>query len=370
MAAQSQGGTVRNLEKIPLASRSMNSIVVYVTYLWQTVYPHDLAAYYPYPHSDPSWIVVGLAAALLLSITVAAIAWFRRYPFLLVGWFWYLGTLVPVIGLVQIGGQQMADRYTYFPLIGVFIAVVWLIAEIAPAGLFSNRLLRVVALATLLEVAIATFIQIGYWQDGLTLFRRALNCTPDNAFAEDGVGLALIRKGEFGEAIEYLEAATRRAPWVAQPHHNLGVAYQCLGRLDEAATQYRAALATDEQQPDTHNNLGVILWKRSRFQDAERHFRRALEIQDNFLDAYVNLGALYEERGKHAEAIADCQRALKIDPQLLKCHQTIALALRAQGRWDEAISHFQYLVAASPGNQQARLELLRTMAMKRGSGNP
>ena len=172
--AQGSGHAVRSFGAFSLAARCENAVVVYAAYLVKTLFPHDLVVYYPHPGGHFAWPAIGGAAAMLLAISAAAVVWVRRYPFLFVGWAWYLGTLVPMIGIVQVGGQQMADRYTYFALIGPFLAVVWLVAELVPAGTLAARVLPVATLIVLAALTATAYVQVGYWRDDLALWGHAL----------------------------------------------------------------------------------------------------------------------------------------------------------------------------------------------------
>jgi Flp pilus assembly protein TadD len=367
LIAQRSGHTVASLEAFPFATRCMNALVVYVDYLQKTLLPQNLAVFYPHPGEQYFPAMVGGAAALLVAISVAAVVAARRYPFLFVGWAWYLGTLVPMIGIVQVGRQQMADRYTYFPLIGLFLAIVWLIAELVPTGVLRARVLPAVAVTSVAALAVATFFQVGYWHDSVALFRHALECGPHNPVAASALGSTLVAQGELTEGVSLLESAVRMAPNDAESHFNLAVGLEKIGRLDAADEQYEAALALDDWDPRAHTNLARSLWRRHRYQEAKRHFLRAVEIDKDHVSAYVNLGALCGETGDFAGSIAYNERALELDPTLLLCHFNIAIALRAQGRLEQAVDRFQYLLKLSPNDADARRELDRTLAMQHGS---
>ncbi|HUE16619.1 MAG TPA: tetratricopeptide repeat protein [Planctomycetaceae bacterium] len=367
MIAQRSGHNVASLSTFPLGTRCLNAIVVYADYLAKTLFPYHLAVFYPHPGEHYYLAIVGCAAALLAVISVAAVVWVRRCPYLFVGWAWYLGTLVPMIGIVQVGRQQMADRYTYFPLIGLFVAVVWLCAELVPAGALRTRVLATAALTILAALAGATFVQAGYWNDSVTLFRHAHECDEHNPVAASALGSTLVAQGETTEGLALLESAVQLAPNDAESRFNLAVGLEKVGRLDAAAEQYEAALALDEWDPRAHTNLARSLWKRHQYREAKAHFLRAIEIDPDHVSAYVNLGALCGETGDFAGAITYNERALALDPTLLICHYNIALALRAQGRLDEAIDRFRYLQTLSPNDVDAERELDRTRAMRRGS---
>ena len=210
------------LAYMSIAERCLNAIVVYVAYLQKTLIPQDLAVYYPHPHQNLSWVALGIAAALLLAISVAAIVWIRRFPFVFVGWCWYLGTLVPMIGLVQIGSQQMADRYTYFPLIGIFLAVTWLVPEVVPAGVLRARVLPGAALACLLLLAATTYGQIGYWHDSLTLLRHTQAVTAEGAAIHEFLGGAELAEGDPSDAVKELEQAVAAFAHVRTRPNQLG----------------------------------------------------------------------------------------------------------------------------------------------------
>jgi len=372
MLAQTQGHAARTLAKYPLSIRCANAVLAYATYLRQTFVPRDLAVYYPHPGDRFNGIAVAGAAVLLLAISAFAVARLRRLPYFFVGWAWFLGTLVPMLGLVQVGSQQMADRYTYFPLIGLFMAVTWLIAELAPAGVVRTRLLPAAAFASLAALAATTFVQVGYWQNGIVLFQHALASTNDNAFARDKLACALIQRGklsasELAEAIGQLEAAIRLAPKWAQPQYNLALVLQNTGRLDEAAEHYRAALADDERSADAHNNLGSILYSRHQDREAKEHFARAVELNPDDALARMNLAMVCLRLGDDPGAIEASQQALQRNPNLLNCHYFMAMALRGQRRWDEAIEQWHKLLAAAPGDREALRELARTLEMKKDS---
>lgn len=363
--AQSRGGAVRTFQVLPLYVREMNAVSVYVAYLWKALYPHNLAVYYPYPGAELTAAAVGLSAVLLVAITAAAIAGLRRRPYLAVGWFWYLGTLLPMIGLVQIGSQRMADRYTYFPLVGIFLAVVWLVPELVPRGIFRTWVLPIAALAGVGQLAVTTSHQVGLWRDNVTLLRHSKDSTPDHLLAHQFLGRALLAEGRVSESVAELKRAVEMGPSSATAHYGLALALEKSGRFDEAARQYAAALAIDDELPEAHNNLGLLLLKRRRYEEARRQYRRALELDETLVDAHVNLAFLCLTLRDYPEAIAEAKRALELKPESpTACQVCIALALRGEGRLDQAISLLQQVVKSAPGDQVARQELARTLAIK------
>ena len=364
--AQKSGHGLKTFDSMPLAVRCENAIVVYADYLGKTFVPRHLVIYYPHPGGQFAWTTIAGAAALLLAISAAAIVGIRRYPFLFVGWAWYLGTLVPMIGLVQVGGQQMADRYMYFPVIGLFVALVWLICELVPAGALHSRLLPTAALAGLAALAALTFVQVGYWRDDVALFSHAIESGPDNSFSRNKLGTALVQQGKLPEAIQQFEEAIRLNPRAIDPRYNLGLIYQNTGRPQAAADLYRAVLVDNEEHPDAHNNLGAILLNSGQLEEAKKHFRRAVEIAPTRVEAFINLGAVSLRTGHYADAIAANERALSLDPRLLQCRYGIVQALEAQGRQAEAIAELEMIVAVAPNDEKARGELARLLRNRQG----
>lgn len=362
--AQSRSGAVTGFAYMSIAERTMNAVVVYVAYLQKTLIPQDLAVYYPHPHQNLGWVALGVAAALLLAISVAAVVWVRRFPFVFVGWCWYLGTLVPMIGLVQIGSQQMADRYTYFPLIGIFLAVTWLVPEVVPAGALRTRVLPAAALASLLLLAASTYLQIGYWHDSLTLLRHTKAVTADSATIHEFLGGAEVAEGDPTEAVKELEQAAAFSPTYGPVQVNLGTAFQKLNRMDEAAVHYRKAIELGERSRELYVDLGTVLFNRGQVEEAKPQYLQALEIDPNFIPAIINLGIASLATGDNAGAIAYAESALKLDPNLANCHICIASALRAQGHFDEALRHLQQANEIQPNDPTVLDEVARTRSMQ------
>ena len=367
--AQRSGHNVASLTSFPLSTRCLNAVMAYAEYLLKVFAPYHLSVFYPHPGGDYFGAAIGGAVLLLAALSMASLFWLRRCPYLFVGWSWYLGTLVPMIGIVQVGRQQMADRYTYFPLIGVFLALVWLVADLAPQCGLRPRALASATVALLVALGGAAFVQAGYWHDSISLFRHARDCDETNAVAASALGSTLGKEGKTSEAFELLELAVKLAPKDAESHFNLAAQLDKAGRADEAISQYQAALALDDWDARAHNNLALLLWKRHQHQEAKQHFLRAIEVDKDHLSTYENLGALCGEMGDFAGAITYNQKALQLDPTLRICRYNIALALRAQGRLPEAIDQFRSLLKVAPGDPDATRELDRTLEMMRGSGS-
>ena len=255
--AQKKGGAVGSMELYPLTSRVANALVSYVKYIGKTIWPVDLAAFYPHPGSLPAWQVVG-AGVLLGLITVAALRSLRQRPWFIVGWLWFVGTLVPVIGLVQIGLQAMADRYTYIPLIGLFMIVAWGVSELIGGWQHKKKLLATAAIILLMVLSVVSWRQTTYWKNSVTLFQHALAVTENNYWMHNNLGFALTAQGRLDEAIAQYENALKINPVYEPAHLNLGIALISQGKVDQCIAYYQDVLRHRPDFAEVHHNLGVI----------------------------------------------------------------------------------------------------------------
>ncbi len=275
--AQHAGGAMRDLQHVSYTQRIANAIVAYGEYLRQAVWPSDLAVFYPYP-THGSWpaIDIAVAALALVIISIAcAIAFRRRLRAPLAGWLWFLGTLIPVIGLVQVGAQSHADRYTYFPLIGVFVMFAWSLPAKPPGAL---RFSIIAAASCVIALMAVCWVQISFWRDSTTLALRALDVTDDNFMAHILLGNTLVDAGEFEQGAAHLQEATRIEPTLPQAWHNLGFALAQLGMNDDAMQAYRTAIAQRPDFAENHFNLGLLLQAAGKNDDAQAALRKAAEL--------------------------------------------------------------------------------------------
>jgi protein O-mannosyl-transferase len=366
VVAQSTAYAVQNLETIPLRIRLANAAVAYVTYLDKTFYPHNLAVFYPHPGNQLDGSTVWASLAILAAVTTCAVIWWRRLPYLFVGWAWFLGTLVPMIGIVQVGSQQMADRYTYFPLIGFFFALVWtvwsLLGPFVAPGTGLARLLTAAVLVGLTALAAMTCWQISFWHDDVALFSYAAASAADNTFVRNKLGCALIAQGKPREAITEFERAARLEPRSVEPEYNLGVVLAQLGEFDQAIAHYRKAIAINDLHAGAHNNLGLLESSRGQFGAAKAQLRRAIEISPDYADAHMNLALICLKSGDAAGAILSARHALELQPRLTTSHLIIARALEGQGRTREAIRQLQDALTTSPNDAGLRTELARLLS--------
>jgi tetratricopeptide (TPR) repeat protein len=328
--AQHAGGAVKSFRAVPFLPRVQNAVFSYALYIWKTVYPVKLCIFYPLSVTLPGFWVAG-AAVLIAGITGFSFLKRSVCPWLLVGWLWFLITLVPVIGLVQIGSQALADRYTYIPSIGLFVAAVWSVARRArrsPVGRVSGFLAATAALSLCLTL---TRVQLEYWRDSIGLFTHALAVTGSNAFSENNLGVALSNAGRGAEAIPHYRAALRLKPDDLKAHYNLGVELAAIGELDEAVFHFSAALALNPNSEILHNNLGVVLAQQQRWDLAMDHFRQATQLNPRYPKPYLNRARLFQREGLAGLAATNYLQALDLEPD-----------------WPEAMDKLAYLLATCP----------------------
>ena len=326
---------------IPFPQRIGNAVVSCVSYVVQLFYPAHLAAFYPHPGAALPLGKIFAAAALLVAISAGALAYRRHWPYLLIGWLWFLGMLVPVVGLVQAGSQARADRFTYLSEIGLCIALVWGLAAVARARSFRGGPLAIASALVLALLAAKAWQQTGVWCDSVTLWRSALAANPRNGFAERGLADALAQQGERGEAMQHYQRAVEIDADVPQAHNILGLALAGQGRFAEAIEQYQAALGIDPCSAEAHNNLGSALAARGQVEQAIHHCRQALEIKPNYPDAHNNLGLIFAGRGEIDRAIDQYQQALAIKPDFAQAHNNLGIARARKGQLDEAMGCFR-----------------------------
>jgi cytochrome c-type biogenesis protein CcmH/NrfG len=335
IVAQSHGKAMRPLTSMPLAGRCLNAVAAYGLYAFRVLIPTRLAPFYPYPDIQQLSVLAALSVAFLCAATWICIVHARKRPMVLVGWLWFLGALMPMIGLVQIGGQQTADRYVYFPAIGLYAAVAWLV----PAT-FATRPLPGWLRPTAATVLVAIYsglamLQVGYWRDSVTLFRHALTVTDDNALSRLALGSALLERGQCEEAIVHLKRAAELDPYDGQVHFVLGSGFQQADCPREAAAEYRKSLALNERNGSAHNNLGLILYQQHCHAEARSEFLRAIDLDETDERALVNLALLTSDLHEYENSVAYCQRALELDPGLDVCRRLLTVAHGVQARLAE-----------------------------------
>jgi len=354
---QQKGGAVETVEAFPLTIRIGNALVSYVSYMGKMIWPQSLAVFYPHPGTSlPGWQAVA-AGLLLIFITIGVIRAGRKRPYLTVGWLWYLGTLVPVIGLVQVGAQALADRYTYVPLIGLFIMISWFIPDLLAGWRHRGIVLGGAAVTVVSALMVCTWMQLQHWKNDITLFEHALKVTANNYLAHDSLGNALAQKGMLEQAIARYQEALRIKPNLVNTHNNLGVALLKRGEINRAIAQYYQALQLKSDSAETHNNLGVALFNLGQLDKAIGHYLTAIKLDPNFSKAHNNLGNALARKGKLDEAISQYSRALELKTNYPEAHNNLGVALAQQGKMDEAIIQFNQALRLKPDYAQARTNL-------------
>lgn len=364
--AQKNGEAVKSMDLFPVQARIANALIAYASYILKMLYPSRLAVLYPHPGSYPWWQITG-ACFLLLYISCMAIRFIKRHPYFIIGWLWFLGTLVPVIGLVQVGDQSMADRYTYIPLIGIFFIISWGIPELLQRWRHSKKIITITATITLFILMLATFTQTGYWKNSITLFEHTLMLTKNNFKTHNNLGVAFQKKGVIDDAIKHFKEALRIKPDCEDAHYNLGNAYKKEGLIDKAIKQYEEVLRIKPDHVDAHNNLGNALKEQGLLDDAIRHYKEVLRIKPDYVKAYSNLGVVLEKQGLIEDAIKYYEEALRIKPDYANAHSNLGVALFHKGDINGAIEHFRKALQINPDNVNAQNNLNALLSIKNNS---
>jgi tetratricopeptide (TPR) repeat protein len=330
-----------------------NALVAYAAYIGQMLYPVELAVLYPHPGNHLSLWKVGLSLLVLLIISAGVLAGMRKHPYLLVGWLWYLGMLVPVIGIIQVGNQARADRYTYLPQIGLYILVIWGAVELCGTRRSGRAVLRAVAGVILIALMAGACVQTGYWKDSISLWTRTLVCTSENPVAQFSYGGALAAQGKWADAIQQYEQALQLKPDYADAHIALGIALVMQGKLDEAIQHYERALQLKPDYVEIRLNLGFALARQGKLDEAIQQYKQVLLLKPDFAEAYINLADTLASQGKLNEAIQSYERALQLNPDYAEGHNNLGIALARQGKLDEAIQHFQGALQLNPNYAEA-----------------
>ena len=346
LVAQEQGGAMKTLEAIPLGPRIGNAVIAYGKYLGKMFWPSDLAMLYPFPGSIPLW-QVSCAFLLLVISSALAVGYRRRYPYLLTGWFWFLVTLGPVIGIVQVGGQSMADRYTYIPLTGLFLAIAWGAGDLSEGWRHRKAVLAALAAAVVGAMTVATWRQVGYWRDDLTLYRHTLEVTTGNYLIRNNYASALAERGDPDAAIREYRDVLGKWPHLPRVHNNLGYLLSVRGNIAEAMHHHNEAIRlTSDASPGQGNPAGT--------------FDRAT--------AHLHLGNLFLAQGNMGEAIREYRATLELRPDLDKAQNNLGIAYSTIGKYPEAIAAFNRAIQLNPGNSEAVKNLAICVRKAEGAG--
>jgi protein O-mannosyl-transferase len=325
--AQEAGGSVASLVQLPVLERISNAAISYLLYLYKTVWPVDLSIIYPYPDSQPLWLII-IACLGLFGLSYLFLYHFRRYHFLAFGWLFFLIMLVPVIGIIQVGVQALADRYMYLPIIGLFIIFSWGLMHLLQKYSLSPLVLFSLTGAFLVTIlAFVSWQQLQYWKNGITLFTRAISITEKNYIAHLNLGYELVQKLQFGQAEKHFEQALQINPINEIAHLNLGRMLIEDKKYEEGIEHYRMALKIKPDYADAHNNLGNTLLHLGETREAAYHYLQALRLKTVSVQTYNNLGAILVKDQKYEEAITMFKKALELNPSFLKAKENIARTL-------------------------------------------
>jgi len=329
--AQKMGGSVASMERLPFSVRISNAITSYVSYLGKTFWPADLAVFYPFEFSIPLWQIL-IACFILTSITIIVIYAIKKSPFLFVGWFWYLGTLIPVIGLVQVGKQAMADRYTYLPSIGIAIMLAWGIPLLFPRKDIRKKILFPTAIAILTILSILTWQQCGYWKNSIELWNHTLQVTKDNYLAHNNLGLVLFGKGRIKEAIDHYNKALHVTPGYFEAYGNRGNAYAGIGQYQQAMEDYTKAIYLKPYHAEGYYTRGTAYGKLlGQYQQAIGDFNKAIAFNPDYTKAYNNRGLSYYGLGQYQLAIDDFNKAIGMKQDYADAYNNRATVYLKQG---------------------------------------
>jgi protein O-mannosyl-transferase len=352
-----QKDAVTSLEKLNFPLRISNALVSYAVYVWQMIHPVGLAVIYPHPGNHMAPWKIGVSALFLLLVSAGVAAGTRKHPFLLVGWLWYLGMLVPVIGLMQVGTQAMADRYTYLPQIGLYIIVAWGAVQVCGSWRYSRLILAAGGAAIIASLLLLAYVQTSYWKNGVTLMTHALACNSNNSLAHNNLGVALTGQGQVAEAIQHYERAVKLDPNDAQAYYNLGSAWLEQGKLAEAIENYEQAIKLKPDYAEAYNNLGVVLARQRELPRAIQEYERAIQLKPDYAEAYYNLGLSHSEQGKLPEAVADYEQAIKLKPDYAQAYNNLGAALAKQGKLFEATKNYERVLELRPNDAEAYYNL-------------
>jgi tetratricopeptide (TPR) repeat protein len=361
---QRHGGAVAPLDVLPIEPRVSNALVSYVAYISATLWPASMAAFYPYRSFSPFWVVG--SAFVLLAVSFVALKLARLHPYVMVGWFWYVGMLVPVIGLFQVGNQSRADRYTYLPLVGIFVITTWGASELLTTLRHSRTVRAALPALAICIYAVIAYKQAGYWKDSVSLWQHALEVTKTNNVAHANLGDELLANGRFSEAAMHYTEALRIRPGQYEIENNLGNALLSHGNTDDALSHYSEAVRLNPGIAEAQVNLGMLLGKQGRIPEALPHLYEALKINPESAEAHNVLAIALAQIGRTDEAIEHYSAAVRIKPDNVQAHSNFGVLLAAQGKVDEAIREYTEALRLKPNDPMLHYKL-GTMLKAKGN---
>ena len=339
---------------VPMKLRIANAIISYGLYIGKAIVPRNLAVFYPFSETLTMWQVIG-AGLLLMCGTAFVFFAVRQRPYLMVGWFWFIGTLVPVIGIVQWGlWPAMADRFVYVPLIGLFVIISWGLTDIF-AGLHQGRILFILSAVIILStLTICTFFQVRYWKNSISLFEHTSNVTDKNWVAHNNLAAALTKAGRYDQAIFHLKEALTVQPDHEKLYNSLATAFARKKNFNDAEFYYRKALRISPEYPEAHSNLGNVLFTQGKFDEAVSHYTKAIRLNPELAEAHYNLGAILTNKERFKEALIHLAETIKIDPGYVKAYNKIGIIMAEFGEIKKADEFFAEAVQLDPDYSEAR----------------
>ena len=352
---QQSGGAMTDIEALSFESRFANAFLSYTQYMGKMFWPRNLAVLYPLD-TAAVW-QSALSVLLLVVITLFVLAFGRSRKYLPAGWFWFLGTLVPVIGLVQVGGQAYADRYTYIPYIGLFIMIAWGLPELLLKLPYRRAVLGVSMAISLTALGIFSHRQVSFWNDSVTLFSHAIEVTQKNHIAYNNLGAAYGSLGRYQESVEVCKRSISIKPSYAEAYNTLGFAYGSLGRYQDAIAAFKQAINIKPNYAEAHRNLGLAYGRFGRYQDAIAAFKQAIKLKPDDAETHYNLGLAYGRLGHYQESIEACKQAIKLKPDYAKAHNNLGAAYAGLGCYQESIEACKQAIKFKPDYTEAHLGL-------------
>ena len=348
---QHRAGAVGSLEALPPSARMANAFVSYITYMVKMLLPTNLSIFYPHPGSWPLWQVLG-SVVLLIALTLLAIGGAKKRPCAAVGWLWYVGTSVPVIGVVQVGGQALADRYTYIPLVGLFVIVAWAVPELLKKWPYRKEALIALSVSCLLCLSLVTWRQVGYWRNSIALYDHALKVTDRNSVIHNNRGGIYLSLGKLPEAIADFDNAIEIDPRFWEAYGNRGMAYLSLGRVTEAIADFDRAVEINPTYGAAYYNRGMAYGGLANYPQAIADFTRAIEIDPRYAEVYDNRGVAYGSIANYPQAIADFNTAIEINPRYGNAYYNRGVVYDSLGNRERGIDDMR--TAARLGHEGAK----------------
>jgi tetratricopeptide (TPR) repeat protein len=350
IAAQQKAGALNPIEAISLNNRVANTFISYAKYVSKTIWPNRLAAFYPYNYAILSKTLSAVCILLFVAISAISIHIGRRRKYAAVGWLWYVGTLIPMIGLVQVGDQAMADRYMYIPMVGLLVIVSWAVRDLILNRHHWKPAVSVIVVVVLLSAVIATRTQVRYWQNSMSLFEHALKVTENNPVAEKGYGSVLFTAGRLDEAAVHLRKAMRTHPAYFSAGNELGRVYLRQGKFNEAVMCFNELLKHNKESAEIYYNLGVASILQKKYEEAIKHFAKVLELDPKYPDIHSNMGIALLAAGKNTDAIKYLNEALNTSKNQVMVYANLGTAYTHLGMYKQAIQNWNKVVELDPNN--------------------